>query len=1038
MDITKLSIKRPIALLMVVCIVVLLGVVSLTSLPIDLMPSMNIPVAVVMTTYTGAGPYVVENMVTKPLESAIATVQNVKTVQSQSTEGTSFVIVEFAEGTDMNFASLDLRERIDLVKAMLPEDTSTPMVLKIDMNSQPIASFTVNGNMGQDDLKSIVEDKIQPRIERLGGIASADLSGGREKEIKVTLDVDKITGMGINVNQIISTLMSENYNQAGGKVDYGELSFSVRTQGEFVTINQIEQMPLVLTSGGFIQLKDIAKVEEVYKEGTSFARINGQDCIILSLQKSTDSNIVEAMRNVKKEMESLKKDYPELTFGLVDDQSEFIELSISSVVNNLILGALLSVLVLMIFLKNFGLTLVIGLSIPISVIATFVMVYFSGTTLNMISLGGLALGVGMLVDNSIVVLDNIYRHRINGADRIEAAYSGTQEVRSAVVASTLTTVVVFLPIVFTSGLIIQIFRDMALTVCFSLFASLVVAITIVPMLCATIVRKIGVLKAPKPLDFFNKIISWWDWAIEHLNDIYLKVLAWALRRKKTTLLIAGVAFLCAMVLIPFVGVEFIPAVDEGGIVISVTMPEGTKLEDIDQTMKKMEDILSAIPEMESVSASVGGGQMMMIASQNVGNITCQLVNKDERKRRTEFVADDIRNQLKNIPGAKIAVSLAGSMMSSSFGGSGVSYQLQGPDFDKLKEISDHMVGIIEKVEGTREVSTSLSDARTEVQITIDRDKASMMGLTASQVSSNIRLALEGRVATTLKRDGLEIDVRVTYPEGLKKNLEELKSITVKTPMGGDVALSALGDIELVEGPTAIARNNQQRLVTISADVIGRDVGTVDKEIRQKIDAIAMPDGYSLVVGGQVEMLNDSVNSLLLMFFMAIILVYMVMAAQFESLLYPFVIMFSIPLAATGSLFLLFITRTPISTPALIGAVMLVGIVVNNAIVLVDYINKLRERGMGIHEAILKAGPNRLRPILMTALTTILALIPMVFSTADGAEMQKPLAMMVMGGLVSSTVLTLVVVPILYTYFDTLSVKISRIFHRKSKSLEESI
>lgn len=1038
MDITKLSIKRPVALLMVVCIVILLGGVSLTNLPIDLMPSMNIPYAVVMTTYSGAGPYVVENMVTKPLESAVATVQNVKSVQSQSTEGTSFVIVEFSEGTDMDFASLDLREKLDMVKAMLPDGIGTPMVMKMDMNSMPIASLTINGNhMGQDDLKSFVEDKIEPRIERLDGIASVDLSGGREKEIKVTLDVDKITGMGLSVGQIVSALASENYNQSGGKVDYGDLSFSVRTQGEFVSVDQIAQMPLLMPTGGFVQLKDIAVVEETYKEDTSFARIDGQDCVILSLQKSTDSNIVAAMRNVKKELKRIEGDYPEVNFGLIDDQSEFIERAIANVVKNLVLGAVLAIVVLMIFLKNVGLTLVISMSIPISVIATFVLIYFSGTTLNIISLGGLALGVGMLVDNAIVVMENIYRHRVEGSDRIVAAYDGTQEVRSAVVASTLTTVVVFLPIAFTSGLVIQIFKDMALTVCFSLFSSLLVAITMVPMLCATIVRKMSVMHAPKSLDFFNKFIALWDRSINHLNDIYQKVLAWALRRRKRTLLIAIVTFLCAAMLIPFIGIEFIPTVDEGGIAIAVTMPEGTKLEETNQIIEEIEEIVSAIPEMETVSSSVGSAQTMMSADSKVGTVTCQLTPRDKRDRGTNFVADDIRNQLKHIPGAKIAVSLTGSMMGSAFGGGGgISYELQGPEFDKLTEISDHMVSLIQEVEGTREVTTSLSANRTEVQITVDRQKASTVGLTAAQVASGVRLALEGKVATTLKQDGTELDVRVAYPEEVRSNFEKLKSITVRTPTGGNIALSALADIELADGPTTIVRSNQQRLVTVSADVIGRDIGTVDGEIWQKLNAISLPDGYTLATGGQIEMLSDSVYSLMLMFIMAVILVYMVMAAQFESLLYPFVIMFSIPLAATGSLVLLFLTRTPLSTPALIGAVMLVGIVVNNAIVLVDYINKLRQRGLGIHEAIITAGPKRLRPILMTALTTILALLPMVFSSADGAEMQRPLAMMVMGGLVSSTMLTLIVVPVLYTYFDALAHRIKKFLHIKPRAKEE--
>ena len=1030
MDITKMSIKKPIALLMVVCIVILLGMVSLMNLPIDLMPNMNIPYIIVMTNYSGAGPREVESMVTIPLERAISTVQNVKLVQSQSSEGSSIVLVEFADGTDLNFASLDLRERIDMVKGMLPDGTGTPTVMKLDLNSMPIASVTVTGDMNQQELKSQVEDKIQPRIERLEGVASVDLSGGRDKEIKIVLDVDKINGMGVNVNQIISTLMAENYNQAGGKIDYGDLSFNVRTQGEFLHVDQIAGLPIMMGTGGFVYLRDIATVEEVYKDIASYARIDGRESIVLSLQKSTDSNIVAAMRNVKDEMTKLEEEFPEFTFGLVNDQSEFIEFAIASVVDNLVIGAILAVIILIIFLKSFGLTLVISLSIPISVISTFVLIYFSGTTLNMISLGGLALGVGMLVDNSIVVMENIYRYRHEGFNRIDASYQGTKEVRGAVIASTLTTVVVFLPIIFTDGLIIQIFQDMALTVSFSLLSSLVVAITLVPMMCAVIVRKMDVMRAPKFLGFLNVFIDMWDKAIDRINDVYKNVLAWVMRHRKFTVLVAVVTFAGSLALIPFTGLEFIPVVDEGGLSITVDMPDGTRLEETNAAILFVEEIAAQIPEMDTVMSTV---------SAESGSVTCQLVGMRDRTRSTKQVAEDIRMQIQQIPGADISISETGSMMGGAFGGSGIAYEVSGAEFDMLESIANQMVQIVESVEGTREVTTSLSEGRHEVQITVDRDRASMVGLTASQIASSVRLALEGRVATKLKQDGVEIDVRVTYPDSAKDNIEQLRGLILKTPMGGDIPLSSLANLEIVEGPTSIMRSNQMRLVNVSASVLERDLGTVDAEVRAKLDTLALPDGYAYEVGGQMELLDDAVESLLLMFVMAICLVYMVMAAQFESLLYPFIIMFSIPLATTGSLLLMFITRTPFSTPALIGAVMLVGIVVNNAIVLVDYINILRkEREMSVTDAVLEAGPKRLRPILMTALTTILALIPMVLSTADGAELQKPLALMVMGGLVSSTVLTLVVVPVLYIYFDGLSNRIKGLFHKKTKKEEASV
>ncbi|MFA7573670.1 MAG: efflux RND transporter permease subunit, partial [Lutispora sp.] len=771
----------------------------------------------------------------------------------------------------------------------------------------------------------------------------------------------------------------------------------------------------------------------------SYSRTNGKNSMSLSVQKQTNANTVNVARAVKNELENIEKEYPDLNIDVVFDQGEFIEIAISNVASNAAIGGILAVLILFIFLKNIRTTLIIATAIPISIIATFVLIYFAGISINIVSLGGLALGVGMLVDNAIVVLENIYRHRNEGYSRIEAALSGTQEVGKAILASTLTTIVVFLPIVFTEGIAAQIFKEMALTITFSLLASLIVALTFIPMLSSKF------LKMVKPHEgsrnrWMNKIFDKWDNAINGIDRIYQRILVWVLKHKrKTTVIVMGI-FLSSLLLIPFIGSEFFPAMDQGMFNIDIQLPKGSLIENTNEVSKELEDLLSKITELETMHVSVGGSNNfsgMGISNSHSATISVTLKPLTEREKSTSEIVEEVRKSVKSIAGAEIKVTDVSTSFGGMSGGAAVSIQISGADLETLKDISKDIEKLVIETEGTRQVESSIAEGRPEAQVYINRDKASGYGLSTTQVASVLRTAVEGRVATTYKVDGTEIDIKVQYPEDKRKTLEQLKSVSLLSPLGMQVPLMDIADIKIGQGPTSINRADQERYVTVTGDIFGRSSGDVNGELKNKVKEYRLPDGYSIKFTGEDQQMVEAFTSLTLALILAIFLVYMVMAIQFESLVHPLTIMFSVPVAYSGSIIGLAITNNPLSVPAFIGVIMLAGIVVNNAIVLVDYINTLRERGLDKEAAIIKAGPTRLRPILMTTLTTILAMIPLALGFGEGAEAMAPMAIVVIFGLTTSTLLTLLIVPVIYCLFDDMSISIKKRIKKSKGQLEIS-
>ncbi len=1026
MKLPELSVKRPVTTLMAFLLIVVLGLVSTGRLNMDLLPKMNFPVAAVITTYSGAGPQEVENLITRPIEETLGTVANVTNLTSSSAAEQSIVIAEFNWGTDMDFALLDVREKLDLIKGYLPDGADSPMVFKFDPSMMPVMTLAVSGTDDLVALKTLVDEEIKPRLERIEGVASVGVSGGLTRVIKVSVDQAKLNSYGLSLQTIIQTLQAENLNLPGGSVRSGDLEFMVRTTGEFSDVSQIADLNILSPTGIMVKLKEVAEVADTVEDGSAYVLLNGKTAVSLSISKETDGNTVNVSRAVRKEMEKIRAELPgDINFDVVMDQAQYIQFALDGLKDNAIMGGLLAVIILLLFLRNFTSTLIISISIPVSIIATFVLVYFAGLNLNMMTLGGLALGVGMLVDNAIVVLENIYRYRQLGHSAVEAAVNGASEVGLAITASTLTTVIVFLPVVFISGLTSEIFKELSLTIAFSLLASLLVALTLVPMLSSKLLKLGRTQVVANPETVRIKGITKW----------YKAILAWCLNHRKTTIAFTTLAFVASLALIPRIGAEFLPAMDSGEFTIDIVTAKGTVLEETEKIVAKVDEILAGIPEIEAVTTTVGTSIGMDYSTSfttqgDRAGYYVRLVNSAERKRSTNEIIEEIRQKTAGLVGADITVQ---SLSMMSLGGSvkPINVKIQGPNLDTLREISADLVELIKNVEGTREVESSIDDGRPELLVSLDRNRASALGLNAYTVASHIRTAVQGTTATRYRVDGEEVNVVVTLADKDSRDLLALHNLLIPSPLGVTVPLSEVAELKVVEGPNTISRENQQRTVYVSADIVGRDLKSVTTDIQAIIDRYPLDALYEIQLSGQSEEMISAFSDLFLALGLAVLLVYMLLAAQFESLVHPFTIMTAVPLALIGVLIGLFVSGQNLSVVSIIGVIMLAGIVVNNSIVLVDFTNILRRRdGLSTYEALLAAGPIRLRPIMMTALTTILGLIPLAFSVGEGSELQKPLAVVVIGGLTVSTILTLVVAPVIYYSIDNWGQKIRRLFSRK--------
>lgn len=1013
MNIADFCLKHKVTTIMAYVLIVVFGIMGFTSLPLALLPDIELPMAVVYTTYSNAGPQEVENMVTKTIESACASVSGMDEIQSLSSEGSSMVMVTFADGTDMDEAMVDLRDRIDRVKGYLPEDADAPMTMTIDVDAMPVVTVGLKG-ADLAELQAIAEDDIQPALERIDGVASVDIAGGYENEIAIDTDADRLAGYGLSVSYIAQMLAAENVALPAGEVQSGDQSFSVRADGEFSSVSDIANTLIPLPTGGTVRLSEVADVYVAPKEQTAIAKIGGEPCITISVNKQSDTNTLQVAERAKDALDEVTALQPTLDWSLLMDQSDMINMTVDSVIQNIVFGVLLAAIVLFVFLRDLGATAVISVSMPICIISVFLIMQVFDITMNMMSLGGIAMGVGMIVDNSIVVLENIFHYRSDGCDRFTSCVEGTKEVALSISASTLTTVAVFLPIGLSGGLSGMMFREFCITICSLLLASLLIALTLVPVLCYALLDRGGKHRMRMP-------DTGHDIADRPLMRKYKALLAHFITHCKKAIIISGAMIVAFLGSIAIAGVELMPQMDESMVAISIEMPVGSDLEDVSAMADRAVDIaLEQVPEIESIYYSTGGASMSTTSTANSASITVNLVDKSDRDRTSQQVADDLRPYMQDLAGAEISVEASGTMDMSSMTGDAISVTLRGDDYDKLSQTAEQLAGQLAALPGAIEVSSSASEQVPEVEITLNRANASRFGLTAATIGQAVRGELSGQTATQLKVNGEEITVTVRGDSRAETSIDALKSVMIPTQTGGSVPLSLVANVDTVLAPQSINRLNQSRTVTITggaADTVS--TAEMSQAVQGVLDTFELPDGITYETGGEMEEMINTFTQLAYALVVALGLVYFVLASQFESFVMPVIIMTILPIGLLGSLFTLPLTGNKISMVAFIGVIMLAGTVVNSSIVLIDYMNIRRKRGEDKDTAILNACPRRVRPVLMTTLTTVLGLLPMVFSNGEGAEMMRPMAIVMITGMVVSTIVTLLFTPVYYSLIDSL-------------------
>ena len=1029
MNLPNFSVNRPVTILMLFIGLILIGLISFQNLGLDLLPDLSFPMSAIIVSYSGVAPQEIENMVTIPLEEAVGTIQGVKNINSYSREGSSVVLMEFNWGTDMDVSALNIREKIDQVKGFLPDDASDPIVIKFDPSLMPILVLGMDSE--EKDLQKLqeyAEDIIKPRLERLEEVASVSINGGLDREILVSIDNEKLRSNQLSFSQVTAALAGENVNLPAGTLKEGTINFLIRTLGRFESIQDIEEILISNIRGNKIYLGDIAKVEDTFKERSSITYVNGKPGIMVSLQKESGKNTVIVAKRVFKELETIQNLLPDdISITPVFDSSDFIKKTISQVGWVALFGAILAVFVLLFFLGNLSSTLIISFAIPISLIFTFSLLYFTNLTLNMMTLGGLALGIGMMVDNSIVVLENIFRYRELGTDIKKSACLGASEVGTAISASTFTTIAVFLPILYVQGIASELFRSMGYTITFSLLTSLLVALTLVPMLSSKILRlKVKDNSASNSKEnLVNNSLGQGGRIFNFVREEYSRLISWSLRHRGIVFILAVIIFAGSIMLIPFVGTEFIPSSDQGQFNVNITLPTGTNLETTREVVSEVEKIVLEIPEIKSMLATAGegsGGMGFSTQGGNSGTIMVNLVEQNKRERNMTQIINELRQKIGTYPDAQIKFGEQGFSFSS---GSDLEVKISGDSLDELENIANRILISIAEVEGVYDLESSVEDVRPELHVNIDREKANLYGLNTAQIASTVHDALLGRVASIYQEKGEQIDIRIRLEEEDRNSIEEVENLLISSSLGLQIPLKEIAEVTVGSGPKGIDRENQQRTVNVSGNISNRFLGKVIQDAQQQLDKLVLPEDYRYEFVGENREMQESFLQLAQALVLSIILVYMIIAAQFESLLMPLAVMFSVPFSLIGVIMALLLTDKSLNVLSYIGIIMLVGIVVNNSIVLIDYINKLRQKGMERKEAIILGGRTRLRPILMTMFTTVLALVPMAIGIGEGAELRVPMAITIIGGLTSSTFLSLIIVPIFYTFLDDLSQKITK-------------
>jgi len=1025
MKLSQFSVYHPIFTVMIFLIVIILGVVSFTRLPIDLMPDITFPTLSIFTSYGNASPEEMEELITRPIEEAMAAVPGVEEISSTSSEGSCRVRVSFAWGTDLEEAANDIRDRLDRIIPSFPEEVERPRLRKFDPASFPILIMGASSDLDPIQTRRIIDDQIKYRIERVPGVASLDIWGGLEREIHINLQPDKVKALGLPLDLILNKIRSENVDVPAGTIERGNYEILIRTPGVYTSLDEIRNTVVAIRDSAPIQVKEIATVEDSWQKIRRIVRVNGKQGIRLSISKQSGKNTVEVAQAVLKEIERVQQDIPQITLTPIIDSSKYIQSSISNVGRAALYGGLLAVLVLLFFLRSFRSTTVIATAIPISIIATFALIYFGGFTLNIMTLGGLALGIGMLVDNAIVVLENIYRLQESGEKPIKAAINGSGEVTSAIIASTLTTLAVFVPLIFLRGMSGIMFKQLSYVIAFSLFCSLLVALTLVPMLSSKVLRVTKLANSTKK-SLGLKLFQTSGKFFVNLENRYKELLHYALNHRLLVLGIALLLFIGSLFLVRLVGSEFMPAADEGEVRVTGEMEIGTRLGIMEEKFKTIAAVVKTeVPEIKSTVESMGGSSFRASGS-HVGEMRIALVSQSQRSRSSEEIAADLRQKLIGIPGVRTRIRTGQGFFLLRMGTSGgdrVQIEIRGYDLETADALAKQVALIAEEVDGVTDARISREIGTPEEIIVIDRLKAADMKLTVSQIANTLQTFLTGTRASNYREAGDEFWIRVKVKDAERMSLEDLLDLTLTNSDAQPVMLRNVVSVQPRRGPVRIERKDQERIVTVSADISGRDMGSIISDIRERLRMLPVPRDFNIIFAGDYEEQQKAFRELFFGLILALMLVYMVMASLYESLRDPFVVMFSIPLGAIGVILMLFLTNTTLNVQSYIGCIMLGGIVVNNAILLVDYTNLLRRRDkMPLREAIEEAGRRRLRPILMTATTTIMALIPLALGLQEGGEAQAPMARAVIGGLLSSTLITLVIIPVMYSVFERMGKK----------------
>ena len=1029
MWLTRLALRYPISTFLIAITILTFGVVSFEQLPIDLLPDITIPVVSTITFYQGASPLDMEQSVTTPIERTVSSVNDVDYVQSSTREGISQVRVNFNWDANTDVGLIDIVQRINRILNQLPTGVSQPVVLRFDLTNLPVCVVAVSGNIDERDLYDLALNVIEPQLEHLPGVAFAQVLGGKIREIHISIDRNRLEALRLPVQTVLNAVANSNLIIPSGDLKTGKFDYALKTESRFNVVKPMEDIVVQVVGGVPIKIKDIAKVEDSYQEQTELVRVNGHPGLTLRVQKLAKANTVEVVNNVLKALPHLTNVPKSVNLSLSFDQSLYIKQTISGLQREALLGAILAMIVILLFLRNIRGTIIILVAIPLSILITFIWFRFGNSTLNIMTFGGLALAVGRLVDDSIVELEAISRHynqRKEGQSKIEATLEAAKEVAAPIFVSTLSTVIVFLPIIFLTGIAKLLFIPLTVTIAIALFGSFFVSRTITPLMCLKFLppEKLSDRNSNK---FSDRTRIFATNVLNKIEDNYERSLGWVLKHKRTVIITIFGFGMVSLILFKFIGTEFFPDQDEGQFRLVVNLPVGSRTEETAKVVGTIENILHKnVPEIQTIISDIGvpSAKSGSLFSRNSGthsaNIQVALVPPEERNRSVFEIVNDVRPKVTKIPGAKVFISAGGFLkFLLNFGSNApIDIEIRGFDLNTGSRLAKQISSIVKSVPGATDVQISRDDNLPELRVNIDRDKAGALGINVAEISNTISTLINGSVPSyfTDPVTGNQYNILVRLNEDFRSHIDDLKKLTITSSNGSQVLLGNIADIEMASSPVQIDRKYQQRIVDVTANVTGRDLGSVASDIQKKLDELNVPAGFEIKQSGNVEQQQQTFGALLFAFALAILLVYVVMASQFQSFLDPFIIMFTVPLGIVGVLWTLFFTDTTLSVTSFQGIIVMVGIVVSNGILLVDYTNHLRMRGLDLQNAIVQGGKTRLKPIIMTSLATVFGLIPMAMGIG-GEKTQAPLAIAVIGGLTVSTILTLFLVPALYEVFE---------------------